>query len=204
MTDSPRSTRSDAEMIAALDRALQRAYQEEEARKPPPLSEQAGASMQLREPTDCPFPHQLLTRTFGFTGIPLSDDEATRCREAQEQTSELCVERATVLCSPSPLVIPGEARAAYPAQLWHAELLIDGRRVHIESIVQQLAGPGGVNKEVRVYVDGVLSGRSIMLGRLGASVMWSPVVASVRPGLSLIVTPVRFTRFDELIVELRQ
>ncbi len=102
------------------------------------------------------------------------------------------------------MVIPGGARAAYLAQLWHAEMLVDGRRVHIESIVQQLAGPDGVNNEVRVYVDGVLNGRSILLGRLGASVMWSPVAASVRPGLSLIVTPVRFTRFDELIVELRQ
>ncbi len=111
---------------------------------------------------------------------------------------------SAVLCSTSPMVIPGGVRAAYPAQLWHAGMLVDGRRVHIESIVQQLAGPDGVNNEVRVYVDGVLNGRSILLGRLGASVMWSPVAASVRPGLSLIVTPVRFTRFDELIVELRQ
>lgn len=136
--------------------------------------------------------------------IPLSDDETTRCRKAREQTPGLCVERATVLCSPSPVVIPGGARAAYPAQLWHADLLVGGQRVHVESIVQQLAEPGGVNKEVRLYVDGVLSGRSIMLGRLGARVMWSPVAATVRPGLVLTVTPVRFTRFDELIVELRQ
>ena len=62
MTDSPRPTRSDAEMIAALDRALQRTYQEEEARKPPPLTEQGGSSMQLCEPSDCPFPHQLSPR----------------------------------------------------------------------------------------------------------------------------------------------
>ncbi len=204
MTDSPRQTRNDAAIRAALEQHRQRTYQEEEARKPPPLSEQAGSRMQLREPPYCPFPHELLTRSFGFTGIPMSDDEATRCRKAHGQTQGSSVERATVLCSPSPVVIPGGARAAYPAQLWHAELIIDGRRVHIESIVQQLAGPGGTNEEVRVYVDGVLNGRSHKLGRLGASVMWSPVAASVRPGLTLIVTPVRFTRFDELIVELRE
>jgi hypothetical protein len=180
MTDSPRPARSGVAMIAAR------------------------SSMQLCEPLECPFPHQLLTRSFAFTGIPLSDDEAKRCHQAHEQTTGPCVERATVLCSSSPLVIPGGARAAYPAQLWHAELLVDGRRVHIESIVQQLAGPGGVNKEIRVYVAGVLNGRSILLGRLGASVMWSPLVASVGPRLTLIVTPVRFTRFDELIVELRR
>lgn len=204
MSNSPRRTHRDAELIAALDRELQRTYQEQEARKPPPLSEQEGSAMQLCQSSDCPFPHELLTRPFGFTGIPLSDDETTRCRKAREETPKLSVERATVLCSPSTVVIPGGARAAYPAQLWHAELLVDARRVHIESIVQQLAGPGGVNQEVRVYIDGVLSGRSILLGRLGATVGWVPVAATVRPGLGLIVTPVRFTRFDELIVELRQ
>lgn len=76
--------------------------------------------------------------------------------------------------------------------------------MHIEAIAQRLAGPGGTNEEVRVYVDGSLEGRSHKLGRLGASVMWSPLAAAVRPGLNVIVTPVRFTRFDELIVELRE
>lgn len=204
MSNSPRRRLSNAEIIAALDRELQRTYQEQEARKPPPLSEHGSSTIRLCETFSCPFPHELLARPFGFTGIPLSDDETTRCRKAREETPELCVERATVLCSPAPVDIPRGARAAYPAQLWHAELLVDGRSVHIESIVQQLSGPGGVNKEVRVYVDGVLSGRSILLGRLGATVGWVPVAATVPPGLGLIVTSVRFTRFDELIVELRQ
>ena len=134
----------------------------------------------------------------------MTDDEAKRCLQAQNQTAVSGVERGTVLCSPASVSIPGGARPAYPVELWHAELRVEGHSVHIESIAQQLAGPGGTNDEVRVYVDGVLSGRSILLGRLGAGVNGFPLKAMVGPRLILIVTPVRFTRFDELIVELHQ
>jgi hypothetical protein len=204
LTDSRRPTPSNQDIAAALKRHLQRTYEVQEAHKPPPLIEQVGSSMRPCEPSECPFPQQLLTRDYGFTGIPLTDQEVTRCHKAREQTTGAGIERATVLCSPAPVALPAGTRAAYRTELWHVELLVDGQRVHVESIVQQLAGPGGINKEIRIYVDGVLNGRSHMLGRLGASVMWSPVVASVGPDLVLIVTPVHFGRFDELIVELRR
>lgn len=78
MSNSPRRTGSDAEILAALEGALQRRYQEEEARKAPPLGEHGGSSMQLCATSDCPFPHELLTRHFGFTGIPCARRSESR------------------------------------------------------------------------------------------------------------------------------
>ena len=51
----------------------------------------------------------------------------------------------------------------------------------------------GSHREVRVYVDGVLERRSILLGRLGATVDSFPVIAAV--GRSFVGGPRKWDRF---------
>lgn len=156
------------------------------------------------EPTDCPFPSELLTHPFGLSGIPLTSDDTARCVAARQRRLTGIVERLTVDCAAAPTQLPAGSRLAYavPAR-YHVDLWLGDRRVHIEAIRQQLAGPGGSNKEVRVYVNGALEGRSILLGRLGATVDTFPLVAAVGPGVVMTVTPARWTDLRELIVEIR-
>lgn len=155
--------------------------------------------------TRCPFPDELLTRRFGFGGIPLTADETARCLKARRSLSGTTLERRTVECSRAPLTLPAGMHPAYPVRARrHVELLVEGRRVHIETIAQELGGPGGTNNEVRVYVDGVLEGRSILLGRLGGTVNTFPVVASIGEGMAMTVTPSSWTSLEELVIELWQ
>jgi hypothetical protein len=84
----------------------------------------------------------------------------------------------------------------------HVEMTIAERCVHIEAIEQELGGPGGTNKEVRVYVDGVLEGRGILLGRLGGTVNTYPVVAAFGADMMIRVRPASGSSLQELRIEL--
>ena len=153
-------------------------------------------------PADCPFPPEFLTRRFGFQGIPLTEDDEARCVRARRLNPVWLIERLTLTCSPAP-VLPDGVQPAYPLRgHHHAELLWRDRRLHIETIQQTLSGPGGTNREVRVYVDGVLEGRSILLGRLGATVDSFPVIAAVGTEVVLTIAPVGRTSLETLNVEL--
>jgi hypothetical protein len=163
------------------------------------------AQVTLADPIDCPFSLELLTRHFGFGGMPLTPDEDARCVDARKHRAGRVLNRTVVACPPARVTFPSEWRPAYAVRAHHhAELIVDRRRVHIEAVSQELAGPGGTNTEVRVYVDGILHGRSISLGRLGGTVTTFPVVAVVGPDLVMTVQPVVWTRLDELIVEVQQ
>lgn len=137
------------------------------------------AQVTLADPIDCPFSLELLTRRFGFGGMPLTPDEDARCVDARKHRPVQVLNRVVVPCPPASVTLPPEWRPAYAVRAHHhAELIVDRRRVHIEAISQELAGPGGTNTEVRVYVDGILHGRSMLLGRLGATVntpLWPPL-----------------------------
>ena len=155
------------------------------------------------EPADCPFPDERLTMRFGFGGMPLTQDEAARSLLARRHRSIRLLDRLTVVCSPAPVVLPDGMSAAYAIRArCHTEQLFDDHRVHIEAIAQELGGPGGTNAEIRVYVDGMLEGRSIRLGRLGATVNTFPLVATIGPDAVLSVMPVRWTSLETLNVEL--
>ena len=161
--------------------------------------------MTILDPADCPFPDFLLARRFAFEGIPLTEAELARCLKARRQPAGKLLERLTVKCSPKSGALPAGMRPAYPSRAHHHfEMLFAGRRVHIEGIVQELSSPGGLNKELRVYVAGALEGRSILLGRLGGTVNTFPVVATIGPDAVMTVTPVRWTSLEELVVELWQ
>ena len=202
MSDSQHPPTENAECTLDIAEPFTR---EREARTPPMLGAGGTLRIQFGEPAGCPFPHELLTRRFGFDGIPLSPDEIARCVSARPHLSAPLVERVTVACAPVPVVVPGGDRPAYRIRgLGHVDLLVEGHRVHIEAIEQELGGPGGTNGEVRVYVDDVLEGRSIRLGRLGGSVNSFPAVAAVGPTFVLTVEPVLWTTFARLIVELRE
>ena len=101
-------------------------------------------------------------------------------------------------------MLPPGLTPAYPFARHHLEMQVAGRCAHIEGIAQQLGGPGGTNKELRVYVDGVLEGRSILLGRLGGNVNTYPVVALIDADLMMRVTPVQWPSLRELRIELLQ
>ena len=155
------------------------------------------------EPTDCPFPAELLTKRFGFGGIAMTDGEIARCLNARRHLGVGVVARVQLACAAVPKPLKDGLRPAYPIRArHHIELAYAGRRIHVEAIAQELAGPGGTNDEVRVYVDGVLEGRSIRLGRLGATVNTFPVVARIDAETAMTVTPVTWASFKELGVEL--
>jgi hypothetical protein len=157
------------------------------------------------EPSDCPFPATLLTQHVGFSGMALTPDESARCLAARRLPLTGVVERIAVRCSPVVTRLPEGSRPAYPVRArHHVELGVGGHCVHIEALAQELAGPGGTNMEVRVYVDGVLKGRSILLGRLGGTINTFPVLATISPGVMMTVTPLRWTDLQDLTVEVGQ
>ena len=165
----------------------------------------ASVRIVVGDPTDCPFPPELLADRFGFHGMPLTAEEAVRCLKARKHLPVRVLATIAVKCSSAPIVLPAGLRPAYRIRArHHVDLLIDGRRVHIEGVAQELGGPGGRSDELRVYVDGLLEGQSILLGRLGATVNTFPLVAAVGPELVMIVQPALWTQLNELIVELRQ
>ena len=157
----------------------------------------------VHNPTDCPFPEVLLTKGFSFGGIPLSEDEIARCLKARRHLGVGVVARLQIACAATPKPLNHGLRPAYAIRArHHIELLVAGRRIHIEAVAQELAGPGGTNEEVRVYVEDVLEGRSIRLGRLGATVNTFPVVARVDGETAMTVTPVTWAPFKEFVVDL--
>jgi hypothetical protein len=172
-----------------------------EANKPPRLERTEHGILQSADLRDrCPFPHELLGRRFGFTGIPLTAEEETRCRESRIHLPNEITERATVVCQPS--VIPLSTPLAYPATVQHAEIRARGYPIHLEWISQTLGGPGGVNDEVRIYVGTALIGRSICLGRLGGNVNTLPATANIDEDFAIAVEWVHRDG-HELVIELR-
>jgi hypothetical protein len=169
--------------------------------KPPLLHPHGTSRIQFGAATHCPFDNALLTRRFGFSGIPLTEEETARCVAARQHGIQSIVERVTVPVLPAP--VSSGLPLAYPVLAHvHVEVLIDGHRVHLEAIDQKLGGPGGVNREIRVYADGVLGGRGHLLGRLGGNVRTLPAVADIGENLVISVEPVDWSPLDELIVEL--
>jgi hypothetical protein len=200
-TQRRHATNQDDSTVAALERLLAEHEREREARNPPVVAPHASSRIRPGEPRECPFPHVLLTRRFGFGGIPLSPDETARCLDARRRLPGATLERVTVTSSPVTISLPEGIRPAYQVRaLRHVDVLADERWVHIEALAQTLDSPGGAHTEVRVYVDGLLEGRSIQLGRLGATVNTFPVVAVVGPRLVLTVEPVHWTGLDQVIV----
>lgn len=124
-------------------------------------------------------------------------------RTNEHQLGGGIVARLQIASAATPVPPPEDLPPAYPIRArHHIELSYAGRRVHIEAIAQGLGGPSGTSEEVRVHVDGVLEGRSIRLGRLGGTVNTFPVIARVDGETVMTVTPVRWTSFEELVVQL--
>lgn len=199
-TDNP----ADDLLARRLRTVVEELRREREARKPPLLKSDATSRIRPSTPQPCPFSHELLTYRFGFTGIPLTAEETERCIAGRQHIPQLVLERVTVPCAPTLVTVPAGLALAYPVALMHVDLLIEERSVHIEVIGQTLGSPGGGNREVRIYVDQLLEGRSILLGRLGATVNNFPAVAAIGKDLVVTVEPVHWNRFDEIIVDLRQ
>lgn len=150
----------------------------------------------------CPFDQALLAARMSFNGMPLTDEETARCLAARKRVPHVVLETVTVPCAPVPL--SDDVRPAYRLKSHnHADLQIGGHRVHLEAVYQELGGPGGINREVRIYVDGVLQGRAHNLGRLGGSVNTFPVVARLDRELVVTVEPVRWDTFTDLVVQIR-
>ncbi len=142
----------------------------------------------IAEPNDCPFPDERLTMRFGFSGIPLTEDETARCLKARRSLGGGIVARLQIACAATPKPLTEGLRPAYRIRArHHVELSYAGHRIHIEAIAQDLAGPGGSNDEIQVFVDGILEGRSIKLGRLGATVNTFPLVARVNAATAMTI-----------------
>lgn len=154
---------------------------------------------------ECPFPSELLAERFGLEGMPLTPAEAGRCRIAGTLTSSRTMDELTVVCAGAASRNAGRVRPAYRIlDRSHAELQVGAHRVHIEAVEQELDGPGGINREVRVYVDGVLEGRGVLLGRLGATVNTFPLAAAIGAEAIMVVTPCRWTSMRMLHVQLQK
>ena len=186
---------------ARLQEIVEQRRREREANNAPRLERN---TLGILKPAEllppCPFPHVLLGRRFGLTGIPLTTEEQERCRDARSHLPDDIVERASIVCVPSS--IPPDTPLAYRTTIQHAEVLARGYRVHVEWISQALDAPGGSNDELRVYVGRTLRGRSICLGRLGACVNSLPATANIDDDFALTVAWVHRDG-NELAIELR-
>jgi hypothetical protein len=160
------------------------------------------------DPVACPFPHLLLTERFGFSGIPLTDEETSRCKPTRVHLDALAgpqLEQLVVELSPVAVALPEGVRPAYMVSaLRHVALQLGGFHIHIEAIEQRLSGPGGTNREVRVYVDGLLVGRSIALGRLCGNANSFPVAACIGREYVLTAAPRSWLTLDALTLTLHE
>jgi hypothetical protein len=197
--NSPGQSPDDRRLASLVDN-LRR---EREARKPKLLDEGGSSQIRLGMPWRCPFDHALLAGRTGVDGLPLTDDESSRCIAAARRRPSEVLDAVTVLCAGVSLA--GGVRPAYRILAHsHADLLIEGHRVHLEGVYQELGGAGGIGFEIRVYVDHLLQGRGRVLRRLGGTVMALPAVAHVAGDLFVSVDAVHPDSMSELIVEVRR
>ena len=161
--------------------------------------------MSTMDPVACPFPIELLTKHVGLDGLTLTQVEIARCLAARRFPPRRTVGRRMLVCLPASTAPPEGMRVAHPVRArHHIEVIVAGRRVHIETVEQDLACPGGTNKEARVYVDGLLEGRSVLLGRLGATVNTFPAIARIAREVAITVVPVRWASLRELMIEIKE